>query len=239
MKIFTNERCVYCHEELSQKIGWSDLFTKKSAVMLCEACIAKLEEIAGERCEICDRPFSALAERYRTGNRCYDCLRWEEDSKWREVLQKNSSIFVYNTFFQEILNQFKFRGDYQLACAFAPYIGKKLRELEYDYLVPIPLSKERACERGFNQAKALLDACGYSGSLFLSRTYSEKQSKKSRSERIQLPQVFHLQTNLPLNDKRILLIDDVYTTGSTLHHAAKILREAGASSVCSLTLARG
>ncbi|WP_285885297.1 ComF family protein [Cytobacillus oceanisediminis] len=57
-------------------------------------------------------------------------------------------------------------------------------------------------------------------------------------DRIHSHQVFQLQ-NLNIKNKKIILIDDIYTTGSTLYHAAKVLKAGGAASVCSVTLARG
>lgn len=82
-----------------------------------------------------------------------------------------------------------------------------------------------AAEAGFETFDALV------------RIHGEKQSKKSREERIHLKQVF--KVNQDVSGKVILLIDDIYTTGSTLHHAAHALMEAGAKSVSSFTLARG
>jgi len=115
-----------------------------------------------------------------------------------------------------------------------------LQNFSYDLLVPIPLSDERLYERGFNQAESLALEAGAEPINLLKRVHSEKQSKKSRNERIRLPQVFQLsETAPPFQNKQILLIDDVYTTGSTLRQAAIILRQAGAKSVQSLTLARG
>ena len=105
-------------------------------------------------------------------------------------------------------------------------------------IVPIPLSPERLQERGFNQAEALIVEAGLQSANLLKRTHSEKQSKKSRSDRIHVPQVFSLEPTT-LEGKRILLVDDIYTTGSTLRHAAKILVENGAASVSSITIARG
>ena len=79
-------------------------------------------------------------------------------------------------------------------------------------IVPIPLSPERLQERGFNQAEALIVEAGLQSANLLKRTHSEKQSKKSRSDRIHVPQVFSLEPTT-LEGKRILLVDDIYTTG--------------------------
>ncbi|KAF0819006.1 MULTISPECIES: ComF family protein [Cytobacillus] len=140
---------------------------------------------------------------------------------------------------KDTIARYKFRGDYILAKVFSPYISKKLQTLQFDFLVPVPLSPKRLYERGFNQSSALIREAGYTPSELLLRSHSEKQSKKSRKERIQLMQVFELCPDSVVEGKNILLFDDIYTTGSTLYHAAVVLKSAGAKSVCSFTLARG
>jgi competence protein ComFC len=169
---------------------------------------------------------------------CHDCKRWEEDKDWKGYLDSNYSIYLYNDFFKEVMATFKYRGDYVLAKIFTQKIKDLLRKIQPDLLVPIPLSQERLYERGFNQAEALLIESGLAPTMPLNRVHSEKQSKKSRHERIHIPQVFQVDHQIQIKGKRILLIDDIYTTGSTLRHAAKLLKESGAERVQSLTLAR-
>ncbi|MFL6558042.1 MAG: ComF family protein, partial [Bacillus sp. (in: firmicutes)] len=139
---------------------------------------------------------------------------------------------------KETIAKFKFRGGYVLAKIFSDRIKEKLSEIAPDLLVPIPLSEERQYERGFNQAAALLIESDFSPANLLTRIHSEKQSKKSRSERIHLPQVFQIMDEIQIVGKQVVLIDDIYTTGSTLRHAAKLLKEAGAETIQSLTIAR-
>ncbi|WP_374120909.1 ComF family protein [Neobacillus sp. PS3-12] len=194
-----------------------------------------METVSGECCRMCCRPFSQMDEQFRHGDLCNDCVRWEADSEWQGYLDQNVSLFQYNNFLKEVIARFKFRGDYVIAKAFAEQIKSELAKLEYDFLVPIPLSEERLYERGFNQAEALLTIAGYTPTPLLTRIHSEKQSKKSRNERIHVRQVFQVSESV---SGKILLIDDIYTTGSTLRHAAKILKEAGAERIQSITLAR-
>ncbi|MEH7444574.1 ComF family protein [Bacillus sp. JJ1122] len=179
-----------------------------------------------------------LEPEYRLGNVCLDCKRWEDDDKWSGSLDKNISMFSYDNFTKEVIAKFKFRGDYILAELFASAFRKALLAFQYDYIVPIPLSEERLYERGFNQAEAIIRTAGCQPTHLLSRIHTEKQSKKSRHERIHLEQVFKAETHLDLRGKTILLVDDIYTTGSTLRHAAKLLKDHGAAKVYSLTLAR-
>ncbi|MFJ5713624.1 ComF family protein [Neobacillus sp. NPDC093127] len=238
MHLFPQDRCLICHEIILPAIGWGVLFSLEKEHFICSKCDGKFEKIDGEACSICNRPFHLLDGKFRDGNLCHDCWRWESEPEWQGFLDKNNSLFLYNDFLKEVIAKFKFRGDYVLAKVFAPFFKEKLARIAPDFLVPIPLSRERLVERGFNQAAALLIESGFPPSEFLTRFHSEKQSKKSRSERIHLPQVFAVQLNISLEGKTIVLVDDIYTTGSTLRHAAKLLKEAGAASIQSLTIAR-
>jgi competence protein ComFC len=235
MSIFSQPHCILCHEPVLPTISWTTLFSAEKETLLCSTCEGRLEKISGECCRMCCRPFSQMDEQFRHGDLCNDCVRWEADPEWGGFLDKNVSLFQYNDFFKEVIARYKFRGDYIIAKAFAEQIKSELAKLEYDFLVPIPLSEERLYERGFNQAEALLTVAGYTPTPLLTRIHSEKQSKKSRNERIHVPQVFQVSENVR---GTILLVDDIYTTGSTLRHAAKILKEAGAERIQSVTLAR-
>lgn len=229
--------CLVCHELMLEEIGWGTIFSKEKEKLLCNECKSKLELIKGETCEKCDRPFATLEQEYRYDNQCYDCVRWENDTEWSGSLDQNVSLYAYNSFMKEIIARYKYRGDYILAKLFIDDVKWKCPKA--DMYVPIPLSQERLYERGFNQAEAILQVANTASTHLLTRIHSEKQSKKSRSDRIHLPQVFNLTKNYDLTDKKIVLIDDIYTTGSTLRHAAKLLKQSGAKSVSSLTLARG
>ncbi|WP_077214819.1 ComF family protein [Bacillus dakarensis] len=233
-----SDYCLSCHSGLIPEVSWSIFFTKTVPTYLCSSCENQLTLVGGPTCKICDRPLEKLDPQYVIGATCYDCVRWEEDPEWQSALLKNHSIYVYNDFLKEVISQYKFRGDYIIAKAFSENIRKKIKTIDYDILVPIPLSKERQYERGFNQSEGLIVEAGFQPTNFLQRIHSEKQSKKSRHDRIHVQQVFRC-IGSDLSDKRILLIDDIYTTGSTLRHAAKLLKEEGAQSVSSLTLARG
>lgn len=230
--------CLICHGEIESAFSWRTLFGDEKALKICGECKNNFSPITGEICEICGRPFAFLEGEYRVGNLCFDCKRWEEDEHWNGSLDQNRSLYRYTDFAKDVVSKFKFRGDYVLAEIFAQNLRQVLQAFQYDYIVPIPLSEERLHERGFNQAEALITTAGFKSSHLLSRVHAEKQSKKSRSERIHLQQVFKLETELNLNSKRILLIDDIYTTGSTLRHGAKLLKENGAARVYSFTLAR-
>lgn len=232
-----NRYCLYCDTLIQLEMTWEKLFLPSAEHLLCKTCLEKLQLITGSRCEICSRSLTALDPQYTSDAKCMDCIRWERDPRWTGVLENNISIYEYNDFLKEIIARYKFRGDYELAKAFAPEIQAAITPLTFDFLVPIPLSPERLLERGFNQSTGLAEAAGLKTNDILVRLHSEKQSKKSRRDRIHGEQIFQL--TIDLTGKKVLLIDDIYTTGATIRQAAKRLKVAGAESVLAITLARG
>ncbi|KWW20851.1 hypothetical protein AS888_14540 [Peribacillus simplex] len=228
-------RCLVCDEVMKEALTWGTLLKRGEAKAICKGCEAKLDKITGERCSLCSR---GLAGHYSSGGTCFDCSRWERDKEWSGYLSKNISLFHYNEHLKEIIAKYKYRGDYALAAIFVPYLREVLQDMEHDLVTCIPLSAERLRERGFNQAQALADVIGIRTVEVLTRIDTEKQSKKSRHERITLPQVFQVINEELLRDRSILVIDDIYTTGTTLRQAAKALKNAGSKAVSSITLSR-
>lgn len=230
-------QCLYCDSPIKEMITWKGLFHSEPQY-LCDDCQKGLKPIGGQRCLHCSRSLEKLPDGLKKDEVCLDCFSWEEDSNWQGILQLNTSLFEYNDFLKDYLARYKYRGDHRLAKAFGPQLANYLKTLQYDHIIPIPLSEERHYERGFNQSAALLEEAQITPSHLLSRSHSEKQSKKSRQDRLQQKQIF---SKMPthITGQSILLFDDIYTTGTTLRQAAKLLKEAGAKQVTSITLARG
>jgi competence protein ComFC len=157
----------------------------------------------------------------------------------KDALANNHSIYAYNDFMQNLIAKWKYRGDYQLGQAFK---HPMMDAFSHEFLkkkavaVPIPLSEERLIERGFNQAKMLAHFLPFQSVEALNRVHGEKQSKKTRNERIFTENPFILNTPIK---KPVILVDDIYTTGATIRHAAALLKEHGTPEVYSLTLIRG
>ncbi|WP_245837214.1 ComF family protein [Virgibacillus phasianinus] len=153
----------------------------------------------------------------------------------------NQSVFLYNPAIKEMISKWKYRGDYCLGDIFKESFVQTFKtafgnEINDSIVVPIPLSDERLLERGFNQSAMLADYLQVEKKEILTRIHGEKQSKKTRIERISARNPFSL--NAVVSNK-VILIDDIYTTGATLRHAATLLQEAGCPKVSSFTLIRG
>ena len=117
--------------------------------------------------------------------------------------------------------------------------------IDVDVIVPVPLHPTRLRAREFNQSLLLADQLSRHLSRPVSATNlvrivaTDPQTTLSRQERLRnLRKAFEIRKPQDLAEKRILLVDDVYTTGATLNECAKTLRKAGAGPVFALTLAR-
>ncbi len=232
--------CLICDTIYTPMVSWQHFLTLKNQDVICENCRDRLEIIQGEICDACGRSFSKIDAQYRHKNLCYDCMRWKETASFGGVLTQNRSVYAYDEFLKSVMSTFKFRGDYVLIEVFRQLFSEIF--LKYytkeSIIIPIPLSEERLYERGFNQAEALSSLLPFPSYNLLSCYHHEKQSKKSRQERLHAENIFYITDASGIQNKSVILIDDIYTTGMTLHHAAKLLREKGARNVCSFTLAR-
>ncbi|MEC1770243.1 ComF family protein [Schinkia azotoformans] len=241
--------CLICQQPLTEIITWGSLFTlstQNDQPQICNQCNQKLELITGEQCRICSRPFFKLEPKFRKQDLCYDCYNWERTSEWQGLLTQNISIFHYNDFLKDLLAQFKFRGDHELVKIFTEPIQTKFKQTfdqkKPPIIVPVPLSTERQYERGFNQAQSLASLLSQQPiEEILERSHTEKQSKKNRSERLLTASPFHLKPDInpaQYKNKNLLIIDDIYTTGTTLRQIARVLQPLSPKSIKSLTLAR-
>ncbi|WP_186580794.1 ComF family protein [Aquibacillus kalidii] len=224
--------CLWCDEEILVEVNWTNFLLPDRPKQLCEACEKSLQRIEGAICKLCGRPSDVEV--------CMDCERWENDAGWKGVLTFNRSVFQYNSRMKEMIARWKYRGDYALLEAFRETIIKTFNQTfvqvrKDTILVPIPLSEERLFERGFNQAEALANLTGLPCENRLSRIHTEKQSKKTRSDRLATTNPFKIETKI---DRPVILIDDIYTTGITLRHAASLLKKHGCPKVYSFTLVR-
>lgn len=230
---FVKMHCLWCGEEIVLDVNWQNIFWLKKSKSLCHMCDKRLEILSGSRCQRCSRESSDPL--------CLDCLWWEKQFNGHDPLLANFSVFRYNQTIQDMIAKWKYRGDYCLGKIFQPFFyeafKKQFASIAKNMIaVPIPLSAERIEERGFNQAKMLAEFLPLPVKDILSRTDGEKQSKKTRNERLQAKNPFTLGNAI---NKPVLLVDDIYTTGSTLRHAATRLKASGCPKVHAFTLVRG
>jgi competence protein ComFC len=226
--------CLICFDELQVGDTWFSFLLPTYTKAVCAHCDQTLQRIQGVLCMCCGRMQATSSSESEV--MCEDCRTWR---RLADPLRCNRSLYIYNDAMKRHMNRFKFRGDVAIATAFGPELRALFWHSFRDYTpVPIPLSAERLKERGFNQSEVLADLLQVPFQPLLARRHTEKQSKKSKWERMNTENPFFL-SNEVVGGKKYVLIDDIYTTGVTLRQAASILCKYGAVEVAALTLCRG
>jgi ComF family protein len=121
-----------------------------------------------------------------------------------------------------------------------------LRGEDWDLIVPVPLHALKLRERGFNQAARLARHLGAATDIPVAENILRRvaptrtQTALSRTERAKnMHGAFAVEKDIRLSDRKIVLVDDVFTTGATTSACARALQKAGAADVCVWTVARG
>jgi ComF family protein len=207
----------------------------------CRACWKTLISIPGPCCPHCGLPYaSPVALQQSPSHECGACRTKPP------AFTQAWSLFPYQSPLREAIVLFKYRGKRSLTRHFIQAMIPALPTLPtIDILIPVPLHPQRLREREYNQS--LLLAHGLSQHLQIPLLLScllrvrptVPQTSLSKKERLtNLHRAFSVDDVSRIQNQRILLIDDVFTTGTTLHECAKTLRKAGAGTVYGLTLAR-
>lgn len=136
------------------------------------------------------------------------------------------------------MHRYKFNGDYRLRLVFQRQFSRAVQQAGTALIIPIPITAETWQTRGFNQVIGLLREVQYQPLLELKVSTKTAQSSKTRTERLATPQPFTLKHPELVTNQRVLLVDDVYTTGRTLYHAAALCQQAGCTWIGSVSLAR-
>lgn len=230
LKIILPPRCHKCGRLLKESTG------------LCQQCFEDIHFIAKPYCEKCGHPFDFLEE--KNGRLlCGNCLK-NKNSPFR----LSRSAFVYDDSSKKLILSFKFHDKTENAKLLAQMMwvaGEDIFAAGIDVIMPVPLHYTRLVKRRYNQSALLgRELAKLSGvrcdSLSLIRHKKTRpQVELSGMERQNnVRDVFSVKKPEAVKGKRILLIDDVLTTGATLKECAKALRKAGARSVDTLTVGR-
>ena len=208
---------------------------------VCGDCRAKARFIQAPLCERCGRPYEGdITTRFECAN-CQE-MEWHFQSARSAVVARDPVL--------EVIHRYK----YQRALWFEPFLAELLIRAASPALaaqrpgmiVPVPLHPAKRREREFNQAERLAARLGAATHIPVNKRLLQRvvptrtQTQLSRPERLDnVRNAFAMQQGQRLNGERIVLVDDVFTTGATTSACARVLVAAGAGEVCVWTVARG
>lgn len=210
-------------------------------MVVCVTCQGDARRIEAPFCQLCSQPFDGA---FTSEFVCSNCRgrRFHFDCAVTPYLARGVV--------RELIHRFKYQRHYYLRKPLAEWAAEglddeRITRCPFDAFVPVPLHATRKREREFNQAEAL-------GELLAKRAgkpminalkrlrYTTTQTRLDRSARMEnLRDAFKVRDRETVANRHLILIDDVFTTGSTIEECARVLREAGAASVRALTVARG
>jgi ComF family protein len=208
-----------------------------SRIPICPACLAKPRPfIAEHACRVCFSPLAYLPGEHDLCSLC------------RRNHISFDAVYSYGSYegtLRELIRLFKYAKIETLAWPFGKLMVQAIPPDQLcDMVIPMPMHWYRLWQRGFNQAELLSRPIARRYGLTVSHNLRRVRLGKTQAglgataRRQNLRQAFQVKRSSEVRDKRILLIDDVLTTGSTLAAAAAVLKTAGAKHVTALTLAR-
>lgn len=216
-------RCAICGE-----------ITTKKAGTICSRCYKELPFIAEPRCKRCGKSVESMEVEF-----CFDCSRKEF------YYEYGFSLWKYSAKMKKSIAYFKYHNRKEYAAfygeEFVKQFGDSLLQLEPDALVPVPVHWTRYIERGYNQAEVVAREIGKRlgipvvDDLLIRRRKTVAQKKLDDKQRARnLEQAFAISGKWQNSSKRlkkVVIIDDIYTTGSTINMCAKVLKKHGIEQV--------
>jgi ComF family protein len=220
-----------------------NLLLRSSRVPICDACLKSFAPLPAPQCSVCGVSLAGLTSDDDHEPVCPLC------KEHTYSFDRARSYALYDGGLIRAILMLKFEQMTPLGAWFArrlaELVAREREMLEADIVVPVPLHRQREKERGYNQAAliakplAKLLRLPYQAVLLVRTRPRPDKHLLSEEERWESVRgAFATRPGSQVDKRRVLLVDDVLTTGATLDACARALREAGAKSVIGLTVAR-
>ncbi len=222
LDILFPQKCPICKEVSEDKSG------------ICHKCREKITVVMEPSCARCGKPLLDYQKEY-----CKDC------AGKGSVLEKGTALWIYDDFTRKAMADFKYDGCTEDSVfyvkEFVQHRGEFLRNWKPDCIIPVPLHRKKKWFRGFNQADYLARELGKYLEIpvfeegILRQYYTKPQKELNSKHRRE-----NLKNSMVLNEKyretlkkcsRILLVDDIYTTGATLESCGLVLKNIGVEKI--------
>ncbi len=236
LKMLFPRRCPVC-EEIVEPVG----------ELICPSCAAKLSPVTQPTCRKCGKELVCEQEEY-----CFDC------SRHRRSFESGVALFNYNDAARRSMAAIKYRNKREFldfyAAAMIWRFGKVILNWNPDVLIPVPVHPSRRRKRGFNQAEDLAKRLSEklakkmgqervsrgkpglsavpvdTGLLFRIKKTMPQRELDPRQRMENLQQAFAADTSRTMPNC-VVLVDDIYTTGSTMEACARVLKAAGVAEI--------
>ena len=223
--------CLLCKSFISSDEMQDHTYPKN---LVCKTCWDSLNILPHPFCPRCR---SFLDQSLR---RCPKCPQ-------SSSLSLNRSLGVFDPYYQTLIHHFKYNRKFSIGKNLGRRLGEILKKEEFsigfDYIIPVPLHSSRKRERGYNQSRILAEEISKTVSVplmdkvLMRMKKTKDQTHLSPEERERnVRGAFVVRANSALQGKKVILVDDVMTTGVTLKECARVLKDAGAKEVVGVTL---
>lgn len=215
LNILFPRRCPVCGE-----------ITRPEGSLICPSCLPKLSLVTNPVCKKCGKEILDPAAEF-----CEDCRRR------RHAFEYGVALYNYNEAARRSMAQVKYNNKREYldfyGAALAARYGRRIRAMKADAIVPVPVHPQRRRKRGFNQAEVLARVLGKRleipvvPGMLLRTKKTQPQKNLNAAERLKNLSGAFAAGTVPAGVRSVLLVDDIYTTGSTIEACARTLRAAG------------
>lgn len=229
LNIIYPKRCPIC----------MDIIPINEEERICDSCVEELPYVTEPRCKKCSKPLDNEMADY-----CYDCTKNEHS------YTRGWALWLYSGEIKKALRRFKYNNNKNYGKIFSKEIvtfyKREITDASIDLIIPVPLHISKQKKRGYNQAAIIGSNIGryldipYSSNCAIRTINTKAQKNLSDKERADnMKKVFKVVKQNQIRDKRVLICDDIYTTGNTINSLSKELLRNGAKEVFFITLAIG